>query len=171
MDLNREEEWRPVVGWEGLYEVSSHGRVRSLPRERETGHRKYWPGGVLRLTKVGSGHLVLTLRNAPRRQQVYVHRVVAEAFLENPDSLPIVRHLDDNPGDNRVSNLAWGTYKENTADRYRNNPVQKKTHCVRGHEFSEENTRYQGRGRVCKKCNTLLARNSREKKRASLTLA
>lgn len=119
------EEWRPVTGWEGLYEVSNQGRVRSLPRTRDTserGRRQHWPGQILNPSSRHAGHLVVTLRDSPRHLSEYVHRLVAQEFIPNPENHPLVRHLDDNPKDNRVENLAWGTYSDNTQDKLRNNP-------------------------------------------------
>lgn len=96
-----EEVWKPVVGYEGLYEVSSMGRVRRKqwllmhPKEEKCGYRR-----VL-LTKDGE------------QKPFLVHRLVAEAFIPNPNNYPIINHMDECPSNNRVGNLEWCTYKHN----------------------------------------------------------
>lgn len=95
-----EVKWLPVVGYEGLYEVSNFGDVRStngsiihqsLSRKRNTDYKVVW------LKKDGIG------KNA------YVHRLVAEAFIENPNAYPIINHKDEDGTNNRVGNLEWCT--------------------------------------------------------------
>ena len=159
--------WLPVVGWEGLYDVSSLGNVRSHDRHKDIGRRKFYPGVLLRPTEVESGHQVVTLRYSPIKERVYVHRRVARAHIPNPQGHKLVRHLNDNPSDNRVENLAWGTYSDNAQDRERNNPRPERTHCVRGHEMNDQNRRLQQGSWVCRRCNTELARLYRERKRVS----
>lgn len=138
------EEWRPVVGWEGLYEVSSIGKVRSLDREvlSRTGKPFMRKGKALTQSMTG-GRYVVGLSRAGSSKTQMVHRLVAEAFLPNPKGHPLVRHLDDNPVRNVVENLAWGTHSDNQHDRVRNgiyvNHEMLKTHCKNGHELSEDN--------------------------------
>ena len=137
--------WLPVVGYEGDYAVSNQGRVYSLKTCK-----------ILKLGTLPAGYKQVTLsRPGGKQRRRYVHRLMAQAFLPNPENLPLVRHLNDVKDDNRVENLAWGTSKDNTADMLRlgNHPNQKKTHCKRGHEFSPENTRIDSTGkRTCRTC-------------------
>jgi len=122
--------------------------------------------GILRPGVHASGHHMVRLYPGNRTsEQVYVHRLVAEAFIPNPEGLPFVRHLDDNPANNAASNLAWGTRSDNGVDAVRNgiNPNRNKTHCKNGHEFTPENTRVSAQGwRYCKACNTEAKRKERE---------
>lgn len=91
------------------YEVTSDGQIIS--------HHGTAPQ-LLSPCPDKKGYLGLTICNGPhRRRSVRVHRLVAEAFIPNPDSLPCVRHLDGNPQNNAASNLAWGSYAENEADK------------------------------------------------------
>lgn len=148
-----------MVGWEGLYEVSSLGRVRSLPRKvvRKNGSPFTVRGEVLKGTVSVRGYPVVQLYGAGEPERKNIHRLVAEAFISNPDNLPVVRHLDDNKVNNARGNLAWGTQSDNLQDAVRNGThrswMGEKTHCVRDHEFTVENTYVDPRGRRrCRTC-------------------
>ena len=118
------EEWRPVVGYEGLYEVSSLGRVRSLDRYIDTvsglgePYKRFSKGRVLKLLYNNKGYLHITLYNGTTDKQKLVHRLVAQAYIPNPYNLPEVNHKDQNPVNNRVDNLEWcdRIYNVNYAD-------------------------------------------------------
>ena len=99
------EEWRPVVGYEGLYEVSNTGRVRSVDRYVKTCYGSYrlHKGKVLSPGIRPDGYLVVSLQYRMFR----VHRLIAEAFLPNPDNLPQVNHKDEVKTNNCVGNLEW----------------------------------------------------------------
>lgn len=113
------EEWRPVKGYEGLYEVSNLGRVRSLDRYIDTvsglgePYKRFSKGRVLKLLYNNKGYLKITLYNGITDKQKQVHRLVAEAFIPNPDNLPEVNHKDQNPANNCVDNLEWCDRKYN----------------------------------------------------------
>ena len=99
------EEWRPVVGYEGLYEVSNTGRVRSV--DKYDSMNRFLRGRILRLFTDGLGYLRAQLYSNSKRKSFLVHRLVAQAFIPNPDNLPQVNHRDENPGNNNVDNLEW----------------------------------------------------------------
>jgi len=166
-----EEEWRPVKGYEGRYEVSSVGRVKSLARiavaPNASGYRNI-PERILSLTPAGKGHRAVNLALEGVITRTLVHRMVAEAFIPNPDGLPFVRHLNDVPNDNRVENLAWGTPSDNGYDAVRNgkNKNATKTHCPKGHEYNAENTYYNDNGwRSCRTCSRECEGNRRARLR------
>lgn len=122
---NISECWLPVVGWEGLYEVSNHGGVRSLDRLINLGGNGYGgsfvkPGRVLKhVINTHNRHQVMLCGHGRQRLQL-VHRLVAAAFIGPcPDGLSVL-HWDDDPDNNQVSNLRYGTLSENQYDRYRN---------------------------------------------------
>lgn len=107
MTLKIIEEWRPVVGYEGLYEVSNLGRVASL-NYNGTGKRK-----ELKPTKAHHNYLNVRLYKEGEWKGVRLHRIVANAFIPNPDKLPEINHKDENPTNNAVSNLEWCSHKYN----------------------------------------------------------
>ena len=111
------EEWRPVVGYEGLYEVSSYGRVRSL--DKYDSMNRFLRGRILRLFTDGLGYLRAQLYSNSKRKSFLVHRLVAQAFIPNPDNLPQVNHRDENPSNDNVDNLEWcdGKYNVNYGTR------------------------------------------------------
>lgn len=169
------EEWRPVVGWEGFYEVSSHGQVRSVARviARTNGPLPVQPR-VLKPQIKNGRHQSVTLRDTAngRTERPYIHRLVAEAFIPNPDGFRVVRHLDDNPLDNRVENLAWGSQSDNMHDLVRNgnHPHAQKTHCPQGHPYSGANMWIGQRGdgstfRMCRECSRVRKANLKESKK------
>lgn len=112
------EEWRPVVGHEGSYEVSSAGRVRSLPRTIEvasegSGHRRNLRGRMLKPSWDGR-YMILGLSCTGVHETARVHRLVALAFLGEPKPGQNVNHKNGQRDDNRVSNLEWTYPKQNT---------------------------------------------------------
>ena len=120
------EEWRPVVGYEGLYEVSNTGQVRSLDRFYYRLHK----GKVLSPAKDRYGYLTVTLNCNGKSKTIKIHRLVAQAFIENPDNLPQVNHKDEDKTNNNVDNLEWCTAKYNVnfgtrQERYRNTMLEK----------------------------------------------
>ena len=104
-----EEIWRPIEGYEGYYEVSSFGRVRSLDMYVKIGYGNYrlHKGKVISLLKKGDGYIQVNLCYNGKLYKKYVHRLVAEAFIPNPDNLPEVNHLDEDKTNNSVDNLEW----------------------------------------------------------------
>ncbi|MBR3164001.1 HNH endonuclease [Candidatus Saccharibacteria bacterium] len=107
--------WKAVPGYEGKYEVSDQGRVRSLPhivtmkKINAKSYPYYFKGKILKPYVGKGGYLYVSL--VIKRE--YVHRLVAMAFIPNPDNLPQVNHKDENKQNNIVSNLEWCTQKYN----------------------------------------------------------
>lgn len=97
------EEWRPVKGYEGLYEVSNTGQVKSLFRYRK----------VLKPNIMKRGYCSVELFKGSNSKRLLIHRLVAEAFIPNDSNLPQINHIDENPMNNTVDNLEWCTAKYN----------------------------------------------------------
>lgn len=102
-------EWRPIVGYEGLYMVSNFGNVKSLERVvwNNRGYYKTVPEKVLKPQKNKDDYLFVALYKDGKGKRYKVHRLVCEAFLENPQNLPEVNHIDQNKQNNCVSNLEY----------------------------------------------------------------
>ena len=102
------ENWRPIKGYEGFYDISSFGRVKSIERKVSNGH-----GLVLlheRFLKpniLAKGYFQVTLYNGKTRKSFQVHRLVAEAFIPNENNYPQINHKNGNKQDNCVENLEW----------------------------------------------------------------
>ena len=112
-----EEIWKAIEGYEGKYEVSNLGRVRSLDRTIIGGAYNspmFRKGTILKPQPKGySGYVGLRLCKDGKGENVYIHRLVAKAFIPNPDNLLDVNHKDENKKNNRADNLEWVTRKEN----------------------------------------------------------
>lgn len=109
------EEWRPVVGYEGLYEVSNIGRVRSIDRNilYHDGTIHHWKGKVLKPLRTSKGYLQVMFRKDNKNHYIGIHRLVAMAFIDGYQKGLVVNHLDENPQNNRADNLEWCTQRDN----------------------------------------------------------
>lgn len=160
-----DEKWLPVPGYPD-YEVSDQGRVRSLDREVSSPHwkrTKTVKGRLLKQSKVGGSkpggrYYGCVLYRDRRRRPVMVHSLVLEAFVgPRPEGMNGC-HRDDNPENNRLDNLYWGTQQQNVQDaigsgRHACVATAARTHCDSGHEYTPENTYIRPRGhRECRKC-------------------
>ena len=152
------EKWLAVVGWEGLYEVSDLGRVKSLRR-----------GTILKPSYSNAGGYGVVIFSLNGRS---FGRYI-EAFVEPcPDGME-TRHLDGDPKNAALSNLTWGSSSENKFDQVRHGtyPEASRDHCVNGHEFTPENTliTYSPDGsikrRACRACHN---QRTKERYRARL---
>ena len=175
MDESTGERWLPVVGYEGLYEVSDRGRVRSLDRAAvgRDGRRYRVKGRVRKVATQHYGHLKVMLIVGGSHRGFHVHTLVLTAFVgPKPEGL-CARHLNGVPHDNRLENLAWGTYSENKFDQVRHgtDAQASKTHCIHGHPFDDGNTyvyrQGNGWGRGCKECRRNIVRRRRARLKES----
>lgn len=125
------EEWRDIKGYEGKYQVSNLGRVKSLNYHRADISR------ILAVRKDKGGYLYLNLYKNNKRKTYKVHRLVAEAFIDNPNNYPQVNHKDEIRSNNIASNLEWCDSKYNNnygtrKDKIKGskNPAARKVQCI-----------------------------------------
>ena len=117
------EEWRDVAGYEGLYQVSSEGRVKSLERKNCLGRTV--KERILKPAFNGRGYLFVNLYAGRKPKMHKVHRLVCQSFHDNSDSKPDVNHINENKTDNRACNLEWCTRRENCNHGSRNERLGK----------------------------------------------
>lgn len=105
------EEWRDVKGYEGKYQVSNLGNIRGLDRKDNFG--RPIKGKMLAQRAQKNGYMTVKLRSNGIQKTFRVHRIVADAFCDNPNNLPEVNHIDENKKNNRANNLEWCTRQYN----------------------------------------------------------
>jgi hypothetical protein len=125
--------WKDINGYEGYYQISNQGNVRSIDRFDGVHDRK---GTIIKPNLKQNGYLQVGLRMHSKRKWIGVHRLVAIHFIENPDNKPQVNHIDGNKQNNTINNLEWVTAKENqnhaTKLGLRKNMPKGKKHCYYG---------------------------------------
>lgn len=108
------EEWRPIEGFEGLYEVSDWGRIKSLERKYFNG--KGWlkiEEHIMKVYNDKDGYELVRLKKNGDGTTLRVHRIVGQTFISNDEGKPFIDHIDGNTSNNCVWNLRWCTQKEN----------------------------------------------------------
>lgn len=173
------EKFLPVVEYEGFYEVGDHGTTRSVDRVviNSKGRPRRIKGKVLQPKIHKGGYHQVVLYRDGKPKCFLVHRLMMLAFTEPPlDPDMIVCHRDDNPTNNVLSNLYWGTQVENQDDRIRlgNHHKANRTHCSNGHPLDSSNidwsTGKNGRRyRRCRTCDRANARKNYWKMKAKTT--
>lgn len=141
-----EEIWKDVVGYEGLYKVSNLGNVKSLDRTVEQfNHAKQrmvkttYKGRMLKQSERNNGYLFVGLKeNGKKQKKENIHRLVAKAFIPNPEKKPQVNHKDRNKKNNHLSNLEWCTTHENMQHTFETGRVALIGEAVGGSKLTEE---------------------------------
>lgn len=106
--------WKPILGFENLYVVSNLGKVKRLSTDSKKGSGNYARSEhLISQRENNNGYKMVDLYKENQRSQFLVHRLVTQAFIENPNGLPFVNHKDENPKNNRFDNLEWCTQKYN----------------------------------------------------------
>lgn len=103
--------WKDIVGYEGLYQVSNLGRVKSLSKYDRL--NRFHPEKMKSQVNNGTGYLIVNLKHNGAQKMKTVHRLVAEHFIQNPLGLSDVNHKDGDKTNNRIDNLEWCTHAEN----------------------------------------------------------
>lgn len=130
-----EEIWKEVPGFEGLYQVSNYGQIRSTPRRGTT-------GGIMKGHIDKKGYINITLRKDGAQYTQKLHRLIAITFIPNPNNYPEVNHKDENKQNNRVDNLEWCTTSYN--HEYGTRTVRASTRCGKPIRCVETGIEYQG---------------------------
>ena len=159
------EEWRQIPGYEGAYEVSNRGRVRSLDRITDRGRK--WRGRILTPAIMPSGYLIVTLWRNGKQKSALVHRLVLLGFKGLPPEGTEALHADGVRANNTPENLSWGTHSDNQLDQVAHGTHSNatKTHCSQGHPYDAANTYfYPGRNkRACRACRNRYVATARSK--------
>lgn len=127
------EEWRDIPGYEGLYQASNHGRIRSvshLIKANKDGGIRYTKANIKKLVSGWHGYMWVSLCKDGKPKTHSVHQLVAVTFIENPDNLPAVNHIDADKTNNNISNLEWVTVKENQQHASRMGLLGKPVLCI-----------------------------------------
>lgn len=130
-----EEIWKDVIGYEGLYQISNLGRIKSLTRKVQCkGGQRTTKGKILKPFQTRNPYLCIDLRQHQTHKTKFIHRLVAEAFIPNPNNYPYVNHKDSNPINNRIDNLEWCTQSYNVKYAYINGNAKPTLGCFKkGH--------------------------------------
>lgn len=139
-----EEVWKDIVGYEGKYQISNFGNVKSLAREYDTmnkfNRRKHTvvEEHMMKIQHYSNGYPFVGLSKDGKTRGHMIHRLVAMAFLLNPDNLPEVNHKDENKDNNCVDNLEWCTSKYNANYGTRNERCFPKEQCVAVNQYTKD---------------------------------
>lgn len=120
-----QEIWKDIPNYEGLYQVSNMGNVRSF-------HNRYKNKTLIKPCATSKGYLSVSLCKNHSQKAFNVHKLVAELFIPNPKNLPCVNHIDENKTNNTVSNLEWCTYQYNNTYGHR---IEKSVATRKKHQF------------------------------------
>lgn len=119
------EVWKDISGYEGYYQISNFGQIRSVPRyitHKTKGGgfvNQYFKGKILKPTTTRNGYKMIVLSKDGKFKYQTIHRLVATAFIPNPENKPTVNHKDGDKSNNHVDNLEWCTSSENNSHAYR----------------------------------------------------
>lgn len=140
--MNRQEIWKDILGYEGFYQVSNLGRVRSVDRIVKGSFGSQHKKSIILAPAINTaGYYSVALTRNAKGKTFRVHRLVAEAFIPNPGNYPIINHKDENKLNNNVNNLEWCTYSYNTV--YNNSMARRQNAKNKNHSYGCEKKVYQ----------------------------
>lgn len=105
--------WRDIIGYEGIYQISNLGNVKRIGTYSNQTGKEWISNRILKPAIKSNGYMFVGLSKNGKVSSKHIHRLVAEAFVSNPDNKPTVNHKDGNKSNNTVDNLEWVTYLEN----------------------------------------------------------
>lgn len=134
------EVWKDITGYEGHYQVSSHGVIKSMPRMRKSKGSSFAPlcGRILKQKTSKSGYKCLHLTANEKHCHPSVHRLVALAFIDNPENKPTVNHIDGDKTNNKMSNLEWATSSEQMSHAIKLDLLELRGHTKFSKQFKQE---------------------------------
>lgn len=145
----KEEIWKDIKGYEGLYQISNFGNVKSLKREVSNGTgTRIIDQRLLSQVTNRYGYICVTLCKNSKYKHCTIHRLVAEAFIDNPDNLPCVNHKDENKQNNNVDNLEWCSVAYNNSYGSRLGKVSNKNKGKKHSEETKQKLREKAIGRI-----------------------
>lgn len=132
--------WKDVVGYEGYYQVSNFGNIRSVDRviysdKLHIGTKRELKSKMLKPYVNSHGYLALTLTKNSNEKSVRVHRLVAEAFIKNPNNYDQINHIDGNKTNNKVENLEWCNNQHNVNHAYKNGLTKHYTRSIKQYDL------------------------------------
>ena len=136
------DEWRDVVGWEGLYKVSNKGQVKRLGCTNSCNNERLLKPEIMK-----HGYQRYKLCDSGKTQKILAHRLVAEAFIPNPNNYPEVNHKDENPSNNCVENLEWCNHAYNMNYGTRRERVSKALKIFKNTEEEKQKVSEQFKGK------------------------
>lgn len=145
MNANENLEWVDIPGYEGYYQINRNGDVKKLATQcfsLDGSDKRVRREKILSRNSFCRGYRVVGLRKEGIQKQFYVYKLLAKTFIPNPNKYPVVRHLNDIRTDDRIENLRWGTYSENTLDALKNGglvPIKGEKHPFFGKRGAETN--------------------------------
>lgn len=145
--------WKSISGYEGYYEISDKGEIRSIDRicTDTKGRKRHRPGILLKPDIAANGYYRVTLAKEGKKVQKYLHRLIAEHFIPNPNNLPQVNHKDGNKLNCNIENLEWVTEKDNVIHAYKNGLIN--------HTRGEQHPNYGKCGGDSKRAIKVIGRN------------
>ena len=130
-----QEIWKDIKNYEGIYQVSNLGRVRSLTRKVKTFNGlRTTKGQLLKPLKTNRNYFRVDLKQNQKDKYISIHRLVAEAFIPNPNNYPVINHIDGDTSNNKIDNLEWCTQSHNIKEAYRVGRAKPTSGCFKkGH--------------------------------------
>lgn len=159
----KEEIWKDIKGYEGYYQVSNLGRVRSMNRIIKRSKGSFYTRGKLLKLYIGKdGYISVMLYKDGLNKLFRVHRLVAETFISNPNDYPIINHIDENKINNHINNLEWCTYQYNNTYGTK---IQQLSNKKKGKPLSLEHRRKLSEAKIGKPSNKKGKKLSEDTKR------